>query len=334
MTDGKKSLEQRIVIFICVVVGGIIAIFSVGAVRSWLADNRAREFAKETGIDISYTISSEPETVEEAMRELYDLAVWAEGVSPQIDKAFGRSKSREYAWIEKDPGGFASKEELDKYAMRKRWKYMHQDLSSTITDVAAKIIAPFSEEIPFSANSFSECFYHRWFDLIIRTVDLLDQGKAEEAYSGARFSNIRYAWKMVPMDIGFTLYPDLLVTGCEEHLDDAMKHDKYDYLDRKVMCAYQFSKRYDAHVKNLKKAQDKRDRMLDAKIRSYPSKSSSYSRKSRSSGTTAYNPSRGSTFDPDDYDIEAYYDDNRDEYDDYDDAYEGFLDDDSAWDDY
>ena len=334
MTDDKKAFEQRIVIFICVVVGGIIAIFSVGAVRTWLADNRAREFAKETGIDTSYTISSEPETVEEAMRELYDLAVWAEGISPQIDKAFGYKKSRAYDWKEKDPGGFASKEELDRFAMWKRWKHMHQDLSSTITDAAETIIAPFSEEIPFSAYSFSECFYHRWFDLIIKTVDLLDQGKAEEAYSGARFSNTRYAWKMVPMDIGFTIYPDLMVTGCEKHLDEALNHDNYEDLDRKVMCAYQFSKRYNAHVKNLKRAQDKRDRMLDAKIRSYPSKSSSSSRKSSSSGTTVSNPSRRSSFDPDDHDIEAYYDDNRDEYDDYDDAYEGFLDDDSAWDDY
>ena len=52
---------------------------------------------------------------------------------------------------------------------------------------------------------------------------------------------------------------------------------------------------------------------------------------------SGYRPSpdsRKSSFDPDDHDIEAYYQDNIDEYDDYDDAYEGFLDDDSAWDDY
>jgi len=40
------------------------------------------------------------------------------------------------------------------------------------------------------------------------------------------------------------------------------------------------------------------------------------------------------SFDPDEHDIEAYFEDNRDEYDDYDDAYEGFLDDEGAWDDY
>ena len=38
--------------------------------------------------------------------------------------------------------------------------------------------------------------------------------------------------------------------------------------------------------------------------------------------------------DPDDHDIEAYFEDHRDEYEDYDEAYEAFLDDDGAWDDY
>ena len=40
------------------------------------------------------------------------------------------------------------------------------------------------------------------------------------------------------------------------------------------------------------------------------------------------------SIDPDDYDIDAYYDDNRDVYDDWDDAWEGFMDDEEAWDDY
>lgn len=38
--------------------------------------------------------------------------------------------------------------------------------------------------------------------------------------------------------------------------------------------------------------------------------------------------------DPDDYDIEGYYDDYSDIYDSYEDAYEGFLEDESVWDDY
>ena len=65
--------------------------------------------------------------------------------------------------------------------------------------------------------------------------------------------------------------------------------------------------------------------------KSSASGSSSYRRRSsvsRSSGSSK------SSFDPDDHDIESYYDDFRDEYDDYDDAYDGFLDDEDVWDDY
>ena len=59
--------------------------------------------------------------------------------------------------------------------------------------------------------------------------------------------------------------------------------------------------------------------------RTYPDRKFSYGGSSGSSK---------SSFDPDDHDIEAYYADNRDVYDDYDDAYDGFLDDEGAWDDY
>lgn len=59
------------------------------------------------------------------------------------------------------------------------------------------------------------------------------------------------------------------------------------------------------------------------------SSKSSYRTKNNNSSS-----SRKSSFDPDDHDIESYYDDYRDEYDDYDDAYDGFLDDEDAWNDY
>lgn len=63
-------------------------------------------------------------------------------------------------------------------------------------------------------------------------------------------------------------------------------------------------------------------------------KTTSGSSSFRSKSSSSRNKSSRSYFDPDDHDIETYYDDYRDEYDDYDDAYDGFLDDDDAWDDY
>ena len=58
------------------------------------------------------------------------------------------------------------------------------------------------------------------------------------------------------------------------------------------------------------------------------------SRSSSSKSGSSKSGSSGPSFDPDDHDIEAYFEDNRDEYGDYDEAYEGFLDDEGVWDDY
>ena len=54
--------------------------------------------------------------------------------------------------------------------------------------------------------------------------------------------------------------------------------------------------------------------------------------KGASSGTRKHKDT--TEFDPDDHDIEAYYEDNMDEFDSYDDAYDAFEDDEDAWDDY
>ena len=70
--------------------------------------------------------------------------------------------------------------------------------------------------------------------------------------------------------------------------------------------------------------------------RTPPKKTSSSGRISSkgSSATKGTSGGKNSSFDPDEHDIEAYYEDNRDEYDDYDDAYDGFLDDEGEWDNY
>lgn len=59
--------------------------------------------------------------------------------------------------------------------------------------------------------------------------------------------------------------------------------------------------------------------------------------KTQFSWGSSYSKSSGSkysSFDPDDHDIEAYYEDYQDIYEDYDDAYDGFLDDEDEWDNY
>ena len=55
------------------------------------------------------------------------------------------------------------------------------------------------------------------------------------------------------------------------------------------------------------------------------------------SNTTHHKAAQGdgkTDFDPDDHDIESYYEDHKDEFDSIDEAYDTFEDDESAWDDY
>ena len=57
-------------------------------------------------------------------------------------------------------------------------------------------------------------------------------------------------------------------------------------------------------------------------------------RSSKSSGSTKKRTYNYDPIDPDDYDIEGYYEDYKDEFEDFDDAYDAFLDDEDAWENY
>ena len=62
-------------------------------------------------------------------------------------------------------------------------------------------------------------------------------------------------------------------------------------------------------------------------------------RKPRKSSVGSYhssgnNKTYADPVDPDDHDIEGYYEDYRDDFEDIDDAYDAFMDDEDAWDDY
>lgn len=57
-------------------------------------------------------------------------------------------------------------------------------------------------------------------------------------------------------------------------------------------------------------------------------------KKDSTTGRKKQSTSATTEFDPDDHDIEAYYEDNRDIFEDYDEAYDAFEDDEDAWDDY
>ena len=161
----------------------------------------------------------------------------------------------------------------------------------------------------------------------------MDQGDAAGAYSCASIDSGIHDWKTVPMDIGYGINPALMKSGCDEELEQSIKSDELVVLDNKLIEAYRFIDRYGVNLNNYERARQTSENKHKVKSRSTSSGSGSSTHKNPSASRSRRNTG-SSTIDPDDHDIEAYYQDNIDEYDDYDDAYEGFLDDDSAWDDY
>ena len=96
-----------------------------------------------------------------------------------------------------------------------------------------------------------------------------------------------------------------------------------------MYCSTHHNQYYQDMVNHYKRADRRGSNGRSVSRNNRSSSGSSSNRSNRRSGS-----SRNSSFDPDDHDIEGYYEDNRDEYDDYDDAYDGFLDDEDAWEDY
>ena len=355
---GGKQNQKRTILWVVlgVIAAGVAILFSVGPIRKAMADGRAQAFAKETGIRTVYMISSEPETFEDALRELYRMAAWADRVISDIDKAFDRKYDRKTYQEREDPGAFAPEEKLDRYAMEKRWMSMRNAVSRSLRSAAGLVLEPYSDLTPLRAEDFSTCCFYNEAFRVVYTVDHLDQGDALNAYECASIDSSLRNWENVPMDIGYGLYPELMITGCEEELDQSMKGELA-VLEDKLAEAHRFQYRYGVTVPNYEKASELcYSRKMEANQPSgnhvsggnhsssrnrsstgttSPARKNSSSGSSSAGGTRRHSSSSGSSsFDPDDHDIEGYYEDNRDEYDDYDDAYDGFLDDEDAWEDY
>ena len=177
-------------------------------------------------------------------------------------------------------------------------------------------------------------------------MEMMQQGKANDVYWELTGSSLPAGGSLLPLDIAFILYPKEMSTACMEAVKQAFEK----YSNSAILCglyvstAEEYAERYGIEIEGLEEAREEvkkkelKEKQKNRQRTDHASSSGTSSSK-KSSGTSkrrrnnSYSPSY-SLPDPEDHDIEAYYEDNRDEYDDYDDAYEGFLDDDSAWDDY
>ena len=305
----------------------ILAVITAGyLVRRLYINKKAADLYKSLDINMNYQL---PETIlseQEFAETLTDLAVWKVQVRDKLNDGCGFSE-----------GAY---ENLRYTRQKKRSAYEKQLLNIWVkrrTELDTK-----TEE--YISNVFERgCFYvGKWVKQNNVKKAFADSSILEHIGELRTFQDLMLWVKAenevtwIPMDLAYSMDPEGILAECEEALELYISDDKHSYYSWWVSEAEEFSARYKVKPESLEEAQKTRKAReaaeaikLKADDKQKSSKSSAKKRRYSSSTSGSYD-----TIDPDDYDMEAYFEDHRDEYDDIDDAYEGFLDDEDAWDDY
>ncbi len=325
---------------ICIVTAAgillVVLVIAVGRVRLHLADSEAAEIAEKAGIDFHYESSPEISSKEELYTEVARLAFWEEEQKNRLNSAYD-FKDRYYdKGAVKSRSGFEGWNVLRRSAKFKSWINNRIRLEDETEKYIGEIWGDQEQLYGVDRNTVVQSFENDRFSNLAYAWESLEEGDGKGAYSKAN-RDLSTDWSALPMDIVYTLQPELITEGCEEALEKAAATDYLSILTNTIDDAERFSERYGVSIRNLNKAK-RRKKALEEKKNSEQRKTSEdsrpYTTTARPGKRRSSNGGSSYSYDPDDHDIEAYYEDNRDEYDDYDDAYEGFLDDEGVWDDY
>ena len=340
MNNQQKRSRRNIVLFIGIILV-CITIAAALQIPRWKIAREVRAYAQELPVRVEYAVPGPLNTKEEKLTALWNLIIWEEEARTAINTAFDQDENvLNEEETEEEPGILAGRDVIHEYAWKKQWKSMRLTLQEH-ADQAIEELFEKAGEIPGTSRGEVQRSLQRGrFKTVCEIMDLAGEGDDQLAY--------KKACKGTQTDGGglyralvFGLYPDEMKKVCEAELQEDLKNhgDLVYVLDADVLWLEDISKQYGIRIDGLAEARKKVNQM---KVKERQKSSASSSRKSSSYGTSSskkstssnsYRPSSSSR-DFDQYDIEAYYEDNRDEYDDYEDAYEGFMDDDDAWDDY
>ena len=340
MSSQQKQNRMTVVLF----VGTILACIIVAAILQipkWRAYREVKIYAQGLTIRMEYTLPEKLNTTEEKLITLKGLVEWEEEARLAINNAFDRNnEDPDEEETENDPWFLENRDVFYEYARKKQWKSMRL----TLKDNAIQAIEQFfekAEQVPgTSLVEVKRSLQKDRFKTACLIMDLAEKGDYHSAYTRSCKGTTSDGGGLYRA-LAFGLYPDQMKKECEKELQEDLKDhgDRVYLLAADVLWMEDYvSKPFGIKIDGLDEAREKVNRMEAeerAKSRAASKKLSSNNASSSSSSAkkNSYRPSSSSR-DFDNYDIEAYYDDNRDEYDDYDDAYEGFMDDDGAWDDY
>lgn len=340
MNNQLRQDRRKIILFIGIILI-CIAIAVALKIPRWKITREVRTYAEELPVRMEYAVPEQLSTRDEKLTALLNLVRWEEETRTSIDTAFDQDETvLDEEETEEQPWILDSRDVFYEYARKKQWKSMRLTLQERAEQAIEELFEKAGEIPGTSRGEVKQSLQKGRFKTVCEIMDLAGEGNYHLAYTKACKGTLTDGGGLYRA-LAFGLYPDEMKKECEAELQEDLKNhgDMVYVLDADVLWLEDISKQYGIRIDGLAEARKKVNQMK-AKERQKSSasssgKSSSYGTSSskKSTNSNSYRPSSSSR-DFDQYDIEAYYEDNRDEYDDYDDAYEGFMDDDDAWDDY
>lgn len=340
MNNQLRQDRRKIILFIGIILI-CIAIAVALKIPRWKITREVRTYVEELPVRMEYAVPEQLSTRDEKLTALLNLVRWEEETRTSIDTAFDQDETvLDEEETEEQPWILDSRDVFYEYARKKQWKSMRLTLQERAEQAIEELFEKAGEIPGTSRGEVKQSLQKGRFKTVCEIMDLAGEGNYHLAYTKACKGTLTDGGGLYRA-LAFGLYPDEMKKECEAELQEDLKNhgDMVYVLDADVLWLEDISKQYGIRIDGLAEARKKVNQMK-AKERQKSSasssgKSSSYGTSSskKSTNSNSYRPSSSSR-DFDQYDIEAYYEDNRDEYDDYDDAYEGFMDDDDAWDDY
>ena len=343
MNNQRRQGRLKIVLFIGIILV-CITIAAALQIPKWKIAREVRAYAQELPVRMEYAVPEQLSTRDEKLTALLNLVRWEEETRTAIDTAFDQDETvLDEEETEEEPWILDSRDVFYEYARKKQWKSMRLTLQERAEQAIEELFEKAGEIPGTSRGEVKQSLQKGRFKTVCEIMDLAGEGNYHLAYTKACKGTLTDGGGLYRA-LAFGLYPDEMKKECEAELQEDLKNhgDMVYVLDADVLWLEDISKQYGIRIDGLAEARKKVNQM---KVKERQKSSASSSGKSSSYGTSStgkssshssgnsYRPSSSSR-DFDQYDIEAYYEDNRDEYDDYDDAYEGFMDDDDAWDDY
>ena len=352
---GNEKKNAKTILILAVV--GIIAGIAISPIRKSQAQRKADAFAQEHPVTISFTVSEEIGDSKIFASELVRLARWEENTKDQIDRIYYDYRGWDLDKLTdmSQVSGYQKTKGLEEAALAVKRNQLHTELKKETLAGIENVYQNVGEQLPEHPKQDKVKAYYQLgkFGSLCNIMFLAEDGYAVEAfadqmpgwdYSASEYYESRRGDSWIIPDLLYLLWPDEIRQGYESKLQEAIGGasqndlaESIQSLDRAVSDAQGLQERYGCTVSDLEAGEKLLDDLRAKRREEAAAAEEERKKRIQEELDKIYSSQSGyysDPIDPDMHDIEGYYEDYRDEYDDEDDAWEGFLDDEDLWDDY